>query len=57
MLEGYKTYIGIAVLVLTPIAAKYGFSDADLQSWVTALGTVVGGVIAIIGRVMAKPKA
>lgn len=51
--KGTQTYTGIAVLLLTPLAAKYGVGDADLSLWITAVGTVVGGVIAVLGRLRA----
>jgi uncharacterized membrane protein YphA (DoxX/SURF4 family) len=45
---------GIAVLVLVPWAAKYGISSEEVTAWVTALGTVVGGAIAVLGYLRRK---
>lgn len=48
--KGVMTYTGIAILILTPLAAKYGISSDELSTWVNAGGTVLGGLIAIYGR-------
>jgi hypothetical protein len=54
--KGSQTYTGIAILVLTPLLAKYGFDSATVSAWVTAGGTLIGGIIAILGRMRAgKP--
>jgi len=51
--KGTQTYTGIAVLILTPLAARYGFASEEVSLWVTAVGTVVGGLIAVFGRLRA----
>lgn len=51
--KGTQTYAGIAILLLTPLAGKYGFDSATVSAWITAGGTVIGGIIAILGRVRA----
>jgi uncharacterized membrane protein YphA (DoxX/SURF4 family) len=52
--KGTQTLTGIAVLVLVPWAAKYGISSEEVTAWVTALGTVVGGAIAVLGYLRRK---
>lgn len=51
--KGTQTYTGIAVLLLTPLVAKYGVGTEELTMWVTAVGTIVGGIVAILGRMRA----
>ena len=54
--KGTQTYTGLAILILTPLVAKYGIGSEDLSLWVTAIGTVIGGILGILGRMRAgKP--
>lgn len=51
MFNGYKTYIGIAIFVLSRLADMFGVPEAaDLPSWVTAVTDFVGAVVAAFGR-------
>lgn len=52
--EGKKTIIAALVMLLGPLAAKYGFTDADVQTVLTALTTLGGFVGVVIGRIKAK---
>lgn len=58
MLEGYKTYIGIIFTLLGTLATAKGWSWGsalpELQGYVV---TIVGALIAIYGRAVAKPTA
>lgn len=52
--KGTQTLSGIALLVLVPWAAKYGISSEEVTTWVTAAGTLIGGVIAVLGYLRRK---
>jgi len=51
--KGTQTYTGIAILFLTPWAAKYGIGSEEVTTIIVAVGGVVGGLIAIFGRIRA----
>ncbi len=51
MLKGKKTYIGIAVLVLTPLLGAFGIDVLPAEGEV--IGLFVGAVVAIVGRFLA----
>jgi len=55
--KGTQTYTGLAILILTPLVAKYGIGSEDLSLWVTAIGTVIGGILGILGRIRAGKAA
>jgi hypothetical protein len=50
MLNGFKTYLGIAIAVLAGLGAALGVTPAELPQWVDALFVVVGGAVATFGR-------
>lgn len=50
MLNGWKTYIGIALAALTLIAGALGIEPATLPSWVTELVGIAGAAFAWYGR-------
>lgn len=51
MLNGLKTYIGIALAVVGGLAASLGVEQAaDLPSWADQGLVVLGGLVAAIGR-------
>ena len=52
--KGTQTLTGIALLVLVPWAAKYGISSEEVTTWVAAIGTVIGGIIAVFGYLRRK---
>ncbi len=58
MLEGKKTYIGIAVMILGFIGAKYdlGLTEEATQTLAANVVYVVGSIVAIFGRLNAKPE-
>lgn len=63
MLEGKKTYIGIAVMLLSGLGAKYGVSPeiaGDLVSKAvdafSALSLLVGAGVAVWGRIHAATR-
>lgn len=51
MLNGYKTYIGIAIAVIGAVAGLFGWSIPNLEGLQNELVTLVGAAIAIYGRV------
>ena len=53
-----ETILGILVLVLGPIAAKYNLVfDAGIANDLLALGTaIVGGIMGIHGRITARTR-
>lgn len=57
ILNGYKTYIGIFIAILPAIAKLFGKDLGDLTGLEETLITIVGGIVALIGRFVAKPKA
>lgn len=51
MLNGFKTYLGIALAVIGGLANELGVPAAtDLPEWAATATTVVGGVLAFVGR-------
>lgn len=51
MLNGLKTYIGIALAVVGGLAAAFGVEQAaDLPAWLDQTLVVVGGLLAALGR-------
>lgn len=54
MLEGYKTIIGASVALLAEILRLSGIDIADQQGLVNSILVIVGVVLAIYGRVVAK---
>lgn len=52
--KGTQTLSGIAVLVLVPWLAKYGIDSAQTQALVAAAGTLIGGVVAVLGYLRRK---
>lgn len=54
MLEGYKTYIGIAISVLGTAAGLFQWNVGDLTLLQTQLVSIVGAVLAIYGRYAVK---
>lgn len=55
--KGTMTYTGIAILMLTPLAARYGITSDELSAWFTAGATLIGGLTAIYGRYRATKDA
>jgi len=59
MLQGYKTYIGLFVVLVSFIAAKFGYTvnaellTAFIHASLNDVGIVSGLVIAFIGRLKA----
>lgn len=53
-----KTFWGLAVMVVSPLAAKYGLSvtDEDVGGLINVVAEAVGGVMIIIGRITATKK-
>jgi len=50
MLDGYKTYIGIAITVISTLAGVFGKDwGIDYAGVEAALGTLVGAGIALYG--------
>lgn len=56
MLSGYKTYIGVAISILGSLSSLLGWDLGDLAGLQDQLIAIVGGLIAIYGRYVAKPK-
>lgn len=57
MLTGYKTYIGI-ILLLLPAIQKWTGTDItpdQLTQCLDTLATIIGGLLALYGRYVAKP--
>ncbi len=52
--QGTQTLSGIAVLILVPWLAKFGIDSAQAQALVAAAGTLIGGVIAVLGYLRRK---
>lgn len=50
-LPGFKTYIGIIIAIAPAVAKLFGYDLGDLTGLEDQLVTVVGGIIAVIGRV------
>jgi hypothetical protein len=51
MLNGFKTYIGIALAAIGGLAAAFGVTEAaDLPTWADQGFVVLGTIIAAIGR-------
>lgn len=56
-----KTIIGVVVIVLAQVAAIYGYNldeqaQKDIVDILSVLGTGVGALIAVIGRIKAEKK-
>ena len=51
MLKGKKTYIGIAILVATPLLGLLGIEVLPVEG--EAIGLAIGAVVAIVGRSLA----
>ena len=56
MLNGYKTYIGIAITILGSLSGLFGWDLGDLAGLQDQLIVLFGAIIAIYGRYVAKPK-
>jgi hypothetical protein len=56
MFTGYKTYVGIAIAIIGACSGLFGWDLGDLAGVQDQLITLVGSVIAIYGRAVAKPK-
>lgn len=55
-LNGYKTYIGILFTVIGALAGMLHWTfAASLPDWQNSVITLVGAIIAIYGRAVAKP--
>lgn len=55
-LNGYKTYIGILFTILGALATMNNWTFvASLPDWQNSAITLIGAVIAIYGRAVAKP--
>ena len=55
MLEGYKTYIGIAITVLGTLAGIFHWNLGNLTGVQEQVIVLVGAAIALYGRYKAKP--
>jgi hypothetical protein len=57
-MEGYKTYTGIAITLISSVVGLLGMNDIisneDITTTISAIGTLVGTVLAIYGRYKAK---
>ena len=56
MLEGKKTYTGIAAMLLAMLGQQLGVDLGDGTELITAVVTLIGAALAIYGRLVAKPK-
>jgi hypothetical protein len=56
LLEGKKTYIGIAIALLAELARLLDIDLGDPEHIVNSVVVVIGAVVAIYGRAAAKPK-
>lgn len=56
MLNGYKTYIGIGIAALGALSSIFGWGLGDLAGVEDALITLVGSVLAAIGRATVQTK-
>ena len=56
ILEGKKTYIGIAIALLGVFGLGNIISEGEANELVSKIIEVVGLVLAVYGRVVAKPK-
>jgi lysozyme len=54
MLEGYKTYLGIAITVLGSLSALFGWNLGDLAGLQDQVIALVGAVLALYGRFVTK---
>lgn len=57
LLEGRKTFIGIAIALAGALGLGSVLSEGEANHVVDLVIELVGLVIAIIGRIKAKPKA
>ena len=62
LLPGFKTYIGIFLTLVGTLAQAFGWDwwagiSGDVGTVANQVLAAVGGVIAIYGRAVAKPKA
>lgn len=57
-MEGYKTYTGIAITLVSSVVGLLGMNDVisneEITTIISAIGTLVGTVLAIYGRYKAK---
>lgn len=57
-MEGYKTYTGITITLVSSIVGLLGMNDVisneEITTVISAIGTLVGTVLAIYGRYQAK---
>lgn len=59
MLQGYKTYVGIAVVLISFIAQKFGYTveagllSEFLHASLNDAGVIIGGIFAWWGRAKA----
>ena len=56
MLDGYKTYVGIAVTLAGAFGVTNLVSSSDLTTTLNTIITLAGGLFAAYGRYKAKPK-
>lgn len=49
-LQGKKTYIGILVMLAAVFLPQLGLTEGQATEIVTAVGTAVGGIVALYGR-------
>jgi len=57
MLDGKKTYTGIAAMLLAFLGQQLGVDLGDGTEIITAVITLAGAAFAIYGRLAARPKA
>jgi len=56
LLDGRKTYIGLAIAFLGALGAGSFISEGEANQVVNLIIELVGLVIAVIGRIKARPK-
>ena len=55
-LEGKKTYLGIAAVVIAELGRMFGVDLGDGTDLIASVITLIGAALAIYGRLTAKPK-
>lgn len=56
MLDGYKTYVGIAVMLLSQVLQARGIELGDTVGLTNEVLALIGAALAIYGRFAAKSK-
>lgn len=56
MLEGKKTYLGLAAVVIATLGRMLGVDLGDGTELIASVLTLAGAAFAIYGRMTAKPK-